>query len=331
MINTMEESRYTRPRMPRSTRNDYYHDDEEYAQPSGCFGISFRSTTPPQRQHSREHMPRTHFDTQRPGALLDPYDLPVSDVKGYSIQGKSAEILGLIPKSTPVTPPKSRTPSPVVWRSTSGNQYSRSTEPSLVSSKSNASIRHVETKTSDPLILVRRKLREEAESRSSAVRSSSAPPPPSRNYSRKWRKSQGVRVTTPDRPRDFFDTSSMDGSIEEEEVPDTNKFDTASKRSSFRIRSAAFTTFAWMKLQDEAASLLDGVSSQQGRGSWLLDSVTSPPATSAPAVANESKKRTHAVTRSEASRLSAKRDDKRDTLEWMGVKPGDFPAMISSV
>jgi hypothetical protein len=187
----------------------------------------------------------------------------------------------------------------------------------------------------DPLIVVRRRLREEAiggSGRSAGpIRSSSAPPAdPARNYSRKWRRSQRggggfVVVTPPDKvgSKDFFDTASRDDSIEEEEIPDINKFDNAPKTYSDRIRSAAFTTFAWMTLQEEAAKLVGG-GSDQGRRSWLLDNA---PATASVAnVANESKKRTSPVPQGgEGSPPFVKRDDKRDTLEWMGVKPGDFP------
>jgi hypothetical protein len=124
--------------------------------------------------------------------------------------------------------------------------------------------------------------------------------------------------------KDFFDATSRDNSIEEEEIPDTNKFDTLPKTNSHsedRIKSAAFTTFAWMQLQGEGTNSAGGT---LGRGSWLLDTPSSAAAVTRN-TANESRKRI------QLDEDFVKSDDKRDTLEWMGVRPGDFPTPVVAV
>jgi hypothetical protein len=187
-------------------------------------------------------------------------------------------------------------------------------------------------------------LREESAPGGGSTARSSSAPAPTRNYSRKWRKSHRVEAreteptprTSKDSGKDFFDvTSTYTTAIKEDEIPDTNKFDklalpvaecgpATSQRSSARIRSAAYTTFAWME-QQEALGRLS--TSEPSRSSWLLVDEKLPNPTGN--TANESKKRSAHVPRSSAgSDDSFKKNDKRDTLEWMGVKPGDFPVPV---
>ena len=341
---------------------------------SGCFGIlrlrSSSSSLRSQKNNHDDYMPAPRSVPRSNPVDWDPTPPAGSDLKGYSIASKSAEILGLMPKGAPATP-VSRTSSPVPWRSLSGNDVSSlrsevkaSSLRSEKSSSSSLSMRRWPVPLADsdnivtpadPLDAVRRRLREE--SATSTARSSSAPAI-ARNYSRKWRKSQRLEVKEIERSskrdskasriskestKDFLDAASSVGTpIKEDEIPDTNKFDklltptrnddvasiSPSQRSSTRIRSAAFTTFAWMELQ---ANMGVAAPSEANRSSWLLvdEKLPSPTANTA----NESKKRSAHISRASVdSDTLGNRNDKRDTLEWMGVKPADFPVpLVSSV
>jgi hypothetical protein len=154
------------------------------------------------------------------------------------------------------------------------------------------------------------------------VRSSSAPAPTTRHHSKK-RDKRELFVATPEPPRNFYDASSRDQVIEEEEIPDVNKFDATAKANPDRIRSAAITTPTWTRSQREAASVAGRAASD---GSWLFDHPDSPTKNTA----NESKKRISAAAASPADSRFVKRDDKRDTFEWMGLREGDFPTPIPS-
>ena len=151
----------------------------------------------------------------------------------------------------------------------------------------------------------------------------------------------------------------VDTPIKEDEIPDTNKFDklltptrnndldtaslTPSQRSSTRIRSAAFTTFAWMELQaNMAPGTAGGV--EANRSSWFLVDDKLPSPTISPTGAgvkatgggaNVSKKRASRMSARSGSMdsetLGSAGNDRRNTLEWMGVKPGDFPVPVVSV
>ncbi|KIW04118.1 uncharacterized protein PV09_04928 [Verruconis gallopava] len=322
-MSTVYEPRHTFSQQPRST----YEDDDSMVS-FGCFGLGRKSASPTRR--SGDALPKSRPVASAPSTSYGLYVASTPEVQGYSIQGKSAEVLGLIPKSVPTTPPKTRMSTPVPRKVRSNTSFSQPKEISAPSLKSNSPPRQPRAaQVADPLIIVRRRLREEMRNGSN-VRSSSAPAL-ARNYSRKWRKSHQIEEA-PDQPAgDFFDASSKDASIAEDEIPDTNKFDqtlSESKENSVRIMSAAYTTFAWMKLQEEALNLMSPAATDHARSSWLLDDGKSiKPATN---TANEGKKRTPGSAPGSAGSDLAKRDDKRDTLEWMGVKPGDFPTPIPS-
>lgn len=341
----------------------------------GCFGIlRLRGSSSPLKKLEKRQ--RNHDRTPPPRSVLDVPPPSLTDLKGYAISGKSAEILGLTAKGER-NASISRTSLPVPWRSLSGNDVSSLRSEvkasSLRSDMSSSSLpmRRWPVLMEDenrntpaaPLDAVRRRLREQ--SSTSTIRSSSEPAP-TRAHSRKWRKSQRPRPndieihaqrmsevtakrSSDDAGKDFLDAASPHATpVREDRVPDTNIFDALiegllvpespaeiekNSRSSTNIRSAAYNTFAWMEQQSEAMMRLSV--SEPSRSSWLFgeEKMPSPIVNAGVQTANGSEKRKierghKSFGSMDSSTLGV---DRRNTLEWIGVSPRDFPVPVVGV